>query len=118
MHALGREHLSIGRMKFLYRDMKVSFLDQYDTSRHSIKNYILKVAANTLVVRTNNKKRIGDVFEVRDRHRAVFQYWVKMILSGVTTSVGAKSNRSQLKKYLKELNTRKLPPIEESLAGF
>lgn len=118
MRALGREHLSLGRMKFLYHDLKVSFLDQNDTSRHSIRNYILKVAANTLVIRTNNKKRIGDVFEVRDRHRAVFQYWVKMILSGVTTSVGAKSNRSQMKKYLKELDTKKLPAIEESLSGF
>jgi hypothetical protein len=118
MHAVGREHIALGRMKFLYRDLKVNFLDQNDTSRHSIKNYLLKFAANNLVIKTNNKKRIGDVMELRDRHRAVFQYWVKMILSGVTTSVGAKSNRSQMKKYAKELNTRKIPPIEVPLSGF
>ncbi len=118
MHAIGREHVSAGQMKFLYRDLKVNFLDQNDTSRHSFRNYIIKFAANNLVIRSNNKKRIGDVFELRDRNRAVFQYWVKMILSGVTTSVGAKSNRAQSKKYLKELNTRKLPPIKETLAGF
>lgn len=112
MRAIGREYVSLGSMKFLYRDLKVEFLDKNDTSRHAIKNQLLKFAANTFVIRTNNRDRIGDVYFERDRTRAVFQYWVKMILSGVTTSVGAKSNKKQIKKYLKSLNQKKLPPIK------
>jgi len=113
MRAVGREYLSLGSMKFLYHDLKVEFLDKNDTSRHSIKNQLLKFAANTFVIRTNNTDRPGTVFYERDRNRAVFQYWVKMILSGVTTSVGVKSNKKQIKKYMKELNQKNLPPIED-----
>jgi hypothetical protein len=113
MHAIGREYISLGSMKFLYHDLKVEFLDKEDTSRHSVKNQLLKFAANTFVVRTNNKDRIGKIFYERDRNRAVIQYWVKMILSGVTTSVGAKSNKKQIRKYMKELNQKKLPPIKD-----
>jgi hypothetical protein len=112
MRAIGREYLSIGSMKFLYRDLKVEFLDKNDTSRHSLKNQLLKFAANTFVVRTNNTKRTGEIYYARDRNRAVFQYWVKMILSGVTTSVGAKSNKKEIKKYKKSLNQKHLPRIE------
>ena len=112
MRAVGREYLSLGSMKFLYHDLKVEFLDKNDTSRHSVKNQLLKFAANAFVIRTNNSKRTGEVYYERDRNRAVFQYWVKMILSGVTTSVGAKSNKKQIKKYMKELNQKNLPPIE------
>jgi deoxyhypusine synthase len=80
-----------------------------------VKNAILKFAANNFVIRTNNPNRIGQVYFERDRQRAVFQYWIKMILSGVTTSVGAKSNKKQIKKYMKNLNQKKLPPIDENL---
>jgi hypothetical protein len=112
MRAIGREYLSLGSMKFLYHDLKVEFLDKEDTSRHSLKNQLLKFAANTFVVRTNNTKRTGEIYYARDRNRAVFQYWVKMILSGVTTSVGAKSNKKQIKRYKKSLNQKHLPRIE------
>jgi len=112
MRAIGREYLSLGTMKFLYKDLKVNFLDKNDTARHSVKNQLLKLAANTFVIRSNNRKRIGTLYYERDRNRAVFQYWVKMILSGATTSVGVKSNKKQIKKYKKELNQKRLPSID------
>jgi len=112
MRAIGREYLALGSMRFLYHDLKVDFLDKSDTSRHSVKNQLLKFVANTFVIRDKNRNRTGNVYFERDRSRAVFQYWVKMILSGVTTSVGAKSNKKQIKKYLNSLNQKKLPPIK------
>lgn len=113
MKAIGREYLALGSMKFLYHDLKVEFLDKTDTSRHSLKNQLLKFAANTFVVKSKNNDRTGKIYYERDRNRAVFQYWVKMILSGVTTSAGAKSNKKQIKKYMKQLNQKKLPPIDD-----
>jgi len=113
MRAIGREYLSLGTMKFFYHDLRVTFLDKVDTSRRSAKNAILKFFANEFVIRTNNTKRIGTVFYERDRNRSVIQYWVKMILSGATTSTGVKSSKRQLRKYYKELNIKKLPSILE-----
>ncbi len=118
MRAVGREYLSLGSMKFFYHDLKVDFLNKNDTSRNSVKNALLKFVANELVINTHNKKRIGTVYFERDRTRAVFQYWVKMILSGATTSVGAKSNRSQIKRYQRELNLKQVPPIDSKLGEF
>lgn len=118
MRAVGREYLSLGSMKFLYRDLKVDFLNKNDTSKHSVKNILLKFAANKLVIKANNMNRIGTVYFERDRQRAVFQYWVKMILSGVTTSIGAKSDKKMIKKYQKELNQRGLPPINKELSDL
>jgi hypothetical protein len=112
MRAIGRESLSLGSMKFFYSDLKVDFLDKQDTTRNSLKNQLLQFAANNLVIRTNNIDRIGTVYYERDRNRSIVQYWIKMILSGVTTSVGAKSNKKVLKRYLRELNQKGLPPIE------
>jgi len=118
MRAIGREYLSLGSMKFLYHDLRVTFLDKVDTSRHSAKNAILKFFANEFVIRTINTKRIGTVFYERDRNRSVIQYWVKMILSGVTTSTGVKSSKRQLRKYYKELNLKNLPSIKEKDVDF
>jgi len=113
MRAIGREYLSLGSMKFLYHDLRVTFLDKEDTSRHSAKTAILKFFANEFVIRTNNTKRIGTVFYERDRNRSVIQYWVKMILSGASTSTGVKSSKRQLRKYYRELNIKNLPSIKE-----
>jgi archaellin len=118
MRAIGREHLSLGTMKFLYHDLRVTFLDKVDTSRRSLKNAILKFFANEFVIRTNNTSRIGTVFYERERHRSVIHYWVKMILSGATTSTGVKSSKRELRKYYKELNLKKLPPIDEKDIDF
>lgn len=115
MRAVGRKYLSLGSMKMFYHDLKVNFLDKNDTSRHSVKTELMKFAANNLVIKANNTNRIGKVYVERDRHRAVFQYWVKMILSGATTSVGVKSNKKQIKKYMKQLDQKKLPPIDQKL---
>jgi hypothetical protein len=115
MSSIGREHISLGSMKFFYHDLKVEFLDKQDSSKHSLKNAVLKFAANTFVVRTNNKDRIGTVYYERDRNRGVFQYWVKMILSGVTTSVGARTNKHQIRQYKKNLKINKIPPIDQVL---
>jgi len=118
MRAVGREYESLGSMRMLYHGLKVDFINKNDTSRQSVKNIIMKFAANNFVIKTNNRKRIGTIYYERDRHRAVFQYWVKMILSGVTTSVGAKSNKKQIKKYMEQLNQKKLPPIKDTQGDF
>ena len=113
MKAIGHEHVAVGSMKMKYRDLKVEFINENDTSRHTLKNQLMKFAANTFVIRTNNTKRVGKIYYERDRNRAIFQYWVKMIMSGMGSSVGAKTNKKEIKRYLKQLNQKKLPILEE-----
>jgi hypothetical protein len=72
---------------------------------------VVTFLANT-VIRNENKKRVGLVFFERLRDRSAINYLVKITLSGVTSSVGVKSNKKQIKKYNKEIKSRDLPPIE------
>lgn len=111
LRAVGREYLSLGEMKMFYNKLHVEFLKN-GVEKKTMLTSLMTFAANSLVVRTNNTNRKGVVFFPRDRERAVFHYWVKMALSGLASSVGAKHNKKSMKQYRRELRTRKLPPIE------
>jgi hypothetical protein len=69
-------------------------------------------AAN-LFVRTNNVKKTGTVFTQRIRERSVFNYWIKILLSGAMTNAGIKKNSKQEKKYKKSIKKIKVPEIPE-----
>jgi hypothetical protein len=68
--------------------------------------------ANALVIKKNNNGRTGLIYFERLRDRSFFNYIVKMTFSGMATSIGVKKNRKYMKQYKRELQQRKLPPIE------
>ena len=68
--------------------------------------------ANSFIIKNRNLKRTGRVFFLRNRERSVLNYIVKIPMSGIASSVGAKSNRKILHKYKKELRLRNLPPFD------
>jgi hypothetical protein len=71
-------------------------------------------AAN-LFVQSNNVKKTGTVFTQRVRERSVFNYWIKIVLSGAMTNTGIKKNTKQEKKYkksVKKINVPEIPEVE------
>jgi hypothetical protein len=111
MRAVGREYISFGEMKFYYHDLKIKILKNGELEKKTFLTSMATFVANKFVIRTNNTEHEGRVFFVRNRERSIFNYWLKMTLSGVASSAGAKSNRKMLKKYKGEINKRQLPPI-------
>ena len=107
MRAVGREYLSLGEMKMNYHDLKLRMFKNGDTTKKSL----LTVLIN-LVVKNKNTSRTGTVFFIRKRDRSAINYLIKIALSGMTSSIGVKSNKSMLRKYKKELERRSLPPID------
>jgi hypothetical protein len=73
---------------------------------------LLNFAANSFLIKNKNTHRTGKVFYLRNRDRSSLNFLIKMVTSGVTSSVGAKSNRKLTRQYKKELRKRNLPPIE------
>jgi len=110
MHAVGREYLSIGKMHMHYKGLKVAMLKHGKEGKSDFFTDFKTFAANR-IIKTNNKKRVGQVYFERDRYRSIINYWVKMTLSGVATSVGVKHSRKYQKEYKKQLENLKLPPI-------
>jgi hypothetical protein len=112
LRAIGREYIAYGKMKMLYRDLKIEFLNKEDQQKKTVLTRFMSWAAN-LVVSGKNTKKTGTVFTQRVRERSVFNYWIKMVLSGALTNAGIKKNSKQEKKYKKTLRKLNVPEIPE-----
>lgn len=113
LRAIGREYVSLGEMKLFYKNLRIQFLKQgEETQKKGFLQGLMTFVANQFVLKKNNSNRTGIIYFPRLRDRSVFNYWIKMTLSGAATSVGAKSNKKALRKYRKEIKHLKLPPID------
>jgi hypothetical protein len=112
MRAVGREHLSLGEMRMYYRNLKVQFLKNGNQDKKRFLQGLITFIANSFVIKNDNKKRVGVVYFPRLRDRSFINYYVKIALSGIASSVGAKKNKRLLRKYRKQLRFYQLPPID------
>jgi hypothetical protein len=111
LNAIGREHLSYGEMRMRYRKLYVQLLKAGEEEKRSFITKALSVIANTFVIKAKNEHKTGIVYFERLRDRSVFNYMIKMFLSGAGSSIGAKSNKKYVKHYKRELKRQSLPEI-------
>jgi hypothetical protein len=111
LRAIGREYLSYGEMKMLYRKLNVQFLQAGDAQKRSFITKMITFIANTFVIKTRNEHKTGIIYFERLRDRSIFNYMIKMVMSGAGSSVGAKKNNKYIKHYKRELRRQGLPPI-------
>jgi hypothetical protein len=112
MRAVANEHLAYGDMKMFYHDLKIKFLRNGDETKRTFITSLITFVANSFVIRNNNKSRTGKVFFLRDRERSAVSYLIKIAMSGIASSVGAKSNRKITRRYKKFIHLRNLPPVD------
>lgn len=112
MRAVGKEYLSHGEMKMFYHDLKIKFLKKTDKTKTNLLSNLKTFLANSFLIRDKNTSRTGQVFFIRKRDKSAINYLIKIAMSGMASSVGAKSNRKMMRKYKKELMERNLPPID------
>lgn len=112
LKAVGREYIAHGKMKMLYRDLKVEFLNKKDQEKKTIVTRFITWVANG-IIRGKNTNKTGSVYTARIRERSVFNYWIKIVLSGALTNAGIKSNSKQDKKYKKSVKKLHVPEIPE-----
>lgn len=112
MRVAGKDHLTFGEMKMFYHDLKIKFLKDGSETKKSFLTGLITFVANSFVVRNKNKSRTGTVFFIRNRDRSAVNYLIKIVMSGIASSIGAKSNRKLISKYKKELRQRNLPPFD------
>lgn len=112
MRAVGTEYLALGEIRMFYHDVKVKFLKNGDEAKKSFLTGLMTFIANSFVIRKQNTKKTAVVYFPRLRDRSFINYYIKIALSGVASSMGAKSNRKMLRRYEKELKRYQLPPID------
>lgn len=112
LRAVGREYLSLGEIQLFYHDLKVRFLKDGNEAKKTFLTGLITFIANSFVIRNKNTSRVGRVFFIRNRERSAINYLIKIAMSGVASSIGAKSNRKMMRRYRRELQQRNLPPID------
>ncbi len=112
MRAVGQDYLSLGEMRMYYHDLKVQFLKNGNEEKKRFLQGLITFIANSFVIKNENKKRVGVVYFPRLRDRSFINYYIKIAMSGVASSVGAKKNKRLMKRYNKQLKVRQLPPID------
>ncbi len=112
MRAVGQEYLSLGEMRMYYHDLKVQFLKNGNEEKKRFLQGLMTFIANSFVIKNENKKRVGVVYFPRLRDRSFINYFIKIAMSGVASSVGAKKNKRLMKRYNKQIKVRQLPPID------
>lgn len=112
LRAIGRENLAHGKMKMLYKDLNVEFLNKEDQNRKTFLTKTITAVLN-LVVRRNNLRTTGTVFAIRDKERGFVNYWLKIFFGGAVTNAGIRSNSKQEKKYKNSLKRISVPEIPE-----
>jgi len=112
MRAVGRDYLSLGEMRMYYHDLKVQFLKNGKEEKKRFLQGLMTFIANSFVIKNENKKRVGVVYFPRLRDRSFINYYIKIAMSGVASSVGAKKNKRLMKRYNKQIKVRQLPPID------
>ncbi len=113
LNAIGGDSLTAGKMKMYYTGLKVKFLGNGADSSRNFKTRILTFLANDLLIKRNNRKGYGMAFAMRDHSRSFANYWLKILLSGVISSSGIRSNSKMERTYQKELLKMKIPELPE-----
>jgi hypothetical protein len=112
LKVIGREYIAHGKMRMLYQDLKLEMLNKADQEKKTFTTKAISWVAN-LLVRRDNFKKTGTVFTERIRERSVFNYWIKIVLSGALTNAGIKKNSKQEKKYKKSVRRTHVPEIPD-----
>lgn len=100
---------AIGKMTFQYDNLKIALVNKENYTTRGKGANVLSFVANTFVIKKRNPKFVflkeGDIYFKRHKNKSIFNYWTKSLLSGIISSVGAKSH----KKDIKRLNEEGLP---------
>ncbi|HEX7846124.1 MAG TPA: hypothetical protein VF476_10025, partial [Chitinophagaceae bacterium] len=112
MRVNGDEYYAYGELDMYYHDLKIQLLKLGDKKTKKFKLALVNFLANSFVVKNKNSSRTGLVFFARNRDRSSLNYLVKMLMSGINSSIGVKTTRKQFQPHKKALRQRNLPPVD------
>jgi hypothetical protein len=112
MSAIGRKYIAYGTMKMYYYDLNAQMLVKGDSSAKTVVTRSISFFANR-IVHTKNRRGTGDVFAERDPEKGFVNYWVKIVIGGVLTNSGVRTDKKQQRKYKRALNNHDVPPIPD-----
>lgn len=106
LQATGNKTYAYGDMSFIYSNLKVETINKKTLEHKGMGKVIKTFFANAFVVKKNNSRikfisRRGGMYYERDPSRITIDYAAKTAISGIVSSIGAKSNNKEIKQIAK-----------------
>ena len=101
MNVIGDDNVAWGKMKFYYHDMHIKLLKKGGTEKTKLLKSTESNLVNFFFIRNNNTSRTGLIYFERLKDFSFFNYMTKIILSGISTSIGAHKNSKYERLYRK-----------------
>jgi hypothetical protein len=117
MSVIGRKYVAYGVMKMYYDDLNAVYLKKGDSDKSTVITKSVSFFANR-IVHTRNKFGTGEVYAERDPEKGFVNYWVKIVIGGVFTNTGVRTNHKQEKKYKRSIEKHNVPPIPDIPVDF
>ncbi|AZA53976.1 hypothetical protein [Chryseobacterium sp. G0201] len=105
----GNQYAATGSMNFSYDGLKVKFLNPEYKNGWRFSPKVKTFVFNLILPNSQHKTTM--MFAERDQNKFIFNYWIKMQLSGLLSTFGLKSDRKYLKTYNKNHEHDNLPEI-------
>jgi hypothetical protein len=106
MSVIGNDSIAGGKMGLYYEDFKFTFLNEVTHENKGFSTKLRNMIGNT-IIKTNNKyhpfKRREPLYFERITGKGWINYLLKIELAGVSSSVGLKKYKKELKKANKKL---------------
>lgn len=104
--AIADDSVGYGHMIFHYSNLKVALIDKQTDDTKKLEESLASFIANAFIVKKNNlgiiKPRRGDIYFQRNQQKSIFNYMSKLFTSGLSSSVGLKNYRKEVKHVVKE----------------
>ncbi len=107
LQATGNKKYAYGDMSFIYNNLKIETINKKTLETKGMGKVIKTFFANAFVVKKKNSRvkflrRRGGMYYERDISRVTIDYMAKTAISGLVSSIGAKSNNKQIKQIAKD----------------
>jgi len=84
--------VSDGQVTFLYSNLKIDKLNEKHLQDHDFDNSLKSLLANTFLIKKSNPSgdrdpRIGTIHYKRVKEKAIFNFWLKSVLDGMSSTV-------------------------------
>ncbi|TRX60506.1 hypothetical protein FNH22_05495 [Fulvivirga sp. M361] len=102
--AFADDDKGFGSMYFQYNNFKVALVDKKTADTKKFEESVASFVANTFLVKRRNlaiiRLRKGDIYYERNKGKSIFNYLSKLFTSGVSSSIGFKSHKKEIRKLM------------------
>ena len=112
MSVVGQKHMAYGIMKIYYHNFKIQVLNKGVEEHPTLKSRLFSFFANR-IVNNKNLEGTGEVYAERDPEKGFVNYWVKILIGGLFTNTGVRTDSKQEKKYDQSIKKYNIPPIQD-----